>query len=140
MERPEVPAEHDPLHVYLVENSAIMVPFLIGLLDAEPGLRIVGHAGDASTAIREIDQLRPDVVVVDISLDDSSGFDVLKHFHARGAGAPLRIILSNLASLPYRQAARKLGVTLFFDKSTDIRAMLRLMHQLAEKKKRDPHG
>lgn len=129
-------AEADsPLTVYLVENSTIMVPFLTGLLNADPDVRIVGHASEAPAAIRDIEALRPDVVIVDVALDVGSGFDILKHLHAREASAPLRVVLSNLASGPYRTAARRLGVTMFLDKSTDIRAMVRLMHQLAADKK-----
>lgn len=128
-------ADDDPLNVYLVENSSIMAPFLSGLLDADPGVRVVGQAGDAPTAIRDIERLHPDVAIVDVALDLGSGFDVVKHFRNGGVGAPIWVILSNLASAPYREAARRLGVGLYLDKSTDIRAMLRLVHRLAMNKR-----
>lgn len=129
-------AEADgPLTIYLVENSPIMVPFLSGLLNVEPDIRIVGHAGEAPAAIQDIERLRPDVVIVDVALDVGSGFDVLKHCSAGDGVSPVRVILSNLTSRPYRTAARKLGVRVFLDKSTDIRAMVRFMRQLAVDKK-----
>jgi DNA-binding NarL/FixJ family response regulator len=45
------------------------------LLEAE-GLAVVGEAGDGSAALEAVRRIRPDVVVVDISLPDMDGFDL----------------------------------------------------------------
>jgi DNA-binding NarL/FixJ family response regulator len=46
------------------------------LLMEEAGYDVVGEAGDAASAIGEARRLRPDVVLLDIQLPDSNGFDV----------------------------------------------------------------
>jgi DNA-binding NarL/FixJ family response regulator len=46
------------------------------LLEAEPDLTVVGEAGSGLETIRLVDELRPEVLVLDLSLGDISGFEV----------------------------------------------------------------
>jgi len=50
------------------------------LEDFFPNIRVVGDAQNVSSAIECIANLQPDIVLLDIELDDGSGFDVLKAF------------------------------------------------------------
>jgi DNA-binding NarL/FixJ family response regulator len=57
------------------------------LLERE-GLTIAGVASTSAEALREVETLRPDVVLVDVSLGEESGFELTRHLvadHARGA-------------------------------------------------------
>jgi len=125
----EMPARR--LRVYLVEDSAILLSRLREALDVL-GVDIVGHADNAAIAIREIAELAPDAIVVDIALRRSNGFEVLKAFARDTAHhRPVAIVLSNYTSEPYRSAARRLGVEYYFDKSNDVLAMLDVVAALA---------
>jgi DNA-binding NarL/FixJ family response regulator len=118
------------LRVYLVEDSAIMSPVLRTLVEAT-GARIVGNSGSAGTAIEDIEVLRPDVVIIDIGLREGSGFDVMRAlFHANGTDGPARVVLTNHALEPYRKAAARWGAAHFFDKSSQIPEMLRILRRL----------
>ena len=118
------------LRVYLVEDSAIMSPVLRTLIEAT-GARIVGNSGAAGTAIEDIKVLRPDVVIVDIGLREGTGFDVLKAlFHAKDTEAPIRIVLTSHALEPLRKAAVRLKAAYFFDKSTQIPEMIRVLREM----------
>jgi two-component system, LytTR family, response regulator len=55
-------------------------------------LHVVGEAGSGSAAIRAVDELRPDVMLLDVELPDMSGFDVLRA--ARSEQGPLGIIVT----------------------------------------------
>jgi DNA-binding NarL/FixJ family response regulator len=114
------------LRVYLVENSAILLNLLTEMLQHMRGVSIVGHAASATTAISEISALVPDVVIVDIALQSGNGFDVLKTL-GPGGKRPVRIVLSNYASAPYRDLAKRLGVDYFFDKGSEIHQMFKLI-------------
>jgi two-component system, LytTR family, response regulator len=55
-------------------------------------LHVVGEAGSGSAAIKAVDELSPDVMLLDVELPDMSGFDVLRA--ARSGKGPLGIIVT----------------------------------------------
>ena len=109
--------------VYLVEDSPILAKLLVGLLEAEKDVVVVGQSDAASAATEDIVRLAPDVVIVDLHLRVGTGIDVLREISGTGV-APLCIVLSNHSSAPYRKAALEAGARYFFDKSTEIPLML----------------
>jgi DNA-binding NarL/FixJ family response regulator len=120
------------LSVYIVEDSPILLPLLKGLLDADPAIQVVGHADTAAAAIAAIRKLTPELVVVDLVLREGNGFEVLEAARASADGGPIAVVLTNHTTPAYREAAARLGVEHFFDKSTDISAMCRLVKELAD--------
>jgi DNA-binding NarL/FixJ family response regulator len=122
------------LRVYLVEDSTIMVGLLRDLLAIDPGIELVGGSTTARAAIRDIAALAPDVAIVDIALQDSSGFDVLKALARNPSDPqPVRIVLSNFATDRYRAEAARLGADHFFDKNGEILDLLRALTAIAER-------
>ena len=110
-----------------------MVGLLRDLLAIDPGIDLVGRSTNARTAIHDIAALAPDVAIVDIALEDSSGFDVLKALARNPADTqPVRIVLSNFATDRYRAEAKKLGADHFFDKSGEILDLLRTLTAIGE--------
>jgi DNA-binding NarL/FixJ family response regulator len=108
------------MQIFLVEDSAPVRARLSEMLGAIPGARLVGSAVNADDAIREILCLRPQVVVLDLSLaGGSSGFDVLRT--VRNAAPEIDFyMLSNFSADPYRQLAERLGARDFFDKTKEF--------------------
>jgi DNA-binding NarL/FixJ family response regulator len=64
--------------VYLVEDHPLMRESLGALLKQELDLVICGEADNAKRAQREILEKMPDLAILDISLNESSGFDLIK--------------------------------------------------------------
>ena len=60
------------------------------LLEGE-GFDVVGEAVDGASAVRAVEETAPDVVLLDIALPDSSGFDVA----ARLADRPAKVVLTS---------------------------------------------
>ena len=69
---------HHRKRVYLVEDHPLMRASLAALLKQELDLVICGEADNAKRAQREIIEKKPDLAILDISLNDSSGFDLIK--------------------------------------------------------------
>lgn len=105
--------------VFIVEDSDLLRERLERLITALPGTRVVGHADSAGEALAAIARERPDVVLLDLCLRESSGFDVLRALHEREPGIDV-YMLSNFASEPYRRHAERLGARDFFDKSSEF--------------------
>ena len=105
--------------VFLVEDSASIRERLVRLLESVPGAQVIGQAGDADEAIAAILAARPDVVLLDVQLEQSSGFDVLR---AVGKAAPAIafFILTNHPHEGYRENAMRLGARGFYDKSSEF--------------------
>ena len=116
--------------VFLVEDSASIRERLVRLFDAVPGTRVVGQASDADEAIAGILAARPDVVLLDVQLEQSSGFDVLRAVRSLEPGIAF-YMLSNFASEPYRRQAERLGALGFFDKSIDFNRLREILAQRA---------
>lgn len=92
------------------------------MLSAIPGAQTVGHAPTARAAIAGIEAAKPDVVVLDIQLEEGNGFDVMRA--ARASAPQLAFyVLTNFAHEGYRRMAEKLGARGFFDKSKEIAAL-----------------
>jgi DNA-binding NarL/FixJ family response regulator len=64
------------------------------------GLTVVGLASNGAEALRQAEELRPDVVLVDISLREESGFDVARKLveEHRSGGAPVILISTHSES------------------------------------------
>jgi CheY-like chemotaxis protein len=62
------------------------------------GARVVGTGGVASTsaeALRGVEQLRPDVTLVDVDLGEENGFELAERLHRNGRPAPSPVILTS---------------------------------------------
>jgi len=121
------------MEIFLVEDSSLVRARLADMLDTIPGAHVVGEAGQAQAAIRDILALRPDVVLLDINLAEGSGFDVLRAV-CRQAPEIDFYMLSNFAGDPYRQLAGRLGARGFFDKSKEFERVRDLIAQRAAAK------
>ena len=67
-----------PLRVVVVEDEAPQRRQIVGWLEADAQVALVGEASDGEGAVRLIDSTRPDVVLLDVSLPELSGLDVLQ--------------------------------------------------------------
>lgn len=61
------------LRIFIADDHAIVREGLRSLVDAQPGMRVVGEAGDGQGAFQGIVELCPDVAVMDISMPGWSG-------------------------------------------------------------------
>jgi CheY-like chemotaxis protein len=77
----------------IVDDNASFREEMRGLL-AEQGLDVVGGAGSAADAHRQIAELRPDVALIDIDLGGESGLDLARELgEQRGKGTVPHVIL-----------------------------------------------
>jgi DNA-binding NarL/FixJ family response regulator len=64
--------------VLLVDDHKIFREGLRSLLEKRPGIEIVGEAENAVTAMRMVDELSPDVVIMDIAMPDMNGIEATR--------------------------------------------------------------
>jgi len=64
--------------VFIVEDHPVFREGLVRMLGREKDLEICGEAGDYEKGIKGIQQLKPDLVLVDLELPGKSGLDLIK--------------------------------------------------------------
>jgi DNA-binding NarL/FixJ family response regulator len=64
------------------------------LLQAE-GFEVVGEAADGAEALRAVEELHPDVVLLDVQLPDIDGFDVAARLTRANSQAPAVVLTSS---------------------------------------------
>ena len=74
-----------PPTVLIVDDHARFRGFARRLLEAD-GFDIVGEAGDGASALAAVAALRPQVVLLDVLLPDTDGFEVAERIAESGAG------------------------------------------------------
>ena len=67
------------IRVCLVDDQTLVRQGIRSLLALDDGIEVVAEAGDGRQAVELIPQVRPDVVLMDLSLPDGSGYDLLEH-------------------------------------------------------------
>jgi DNA-binding NarL/FixJ family response regulator len=88
-------AAADPsIRVFLLDDHDLIRRGLRDLLEAEPDITVVGDAGRAADAIREIPELRPDVAILDLRLPDGTGVEVCRQVRAGPAAVACLILTS----------------------------------------------
>ena len=107
------------MDIFFVDASPQSRGRLKELVERLDAARVVGWSQSAPAAIAAILQKRPDVVLLDVKLEEGSGFDVLREIGRREPGIDC-YVLSNYASEPYRSYARRLGAAGYFDKTTEL--------------------
>ncbi len=87
--------------VLIVDDSRLFLEAARGLLEQE-GLRVVGVAATSVEALRQAQELQPEVVLVDIMLGDESGFELARRLagHHRDGG-PAVILISTLSEADF---------------------------------------
>jgi DNA-binding NarL/FixJ family response regulator len=76
------PADDGQIRVFLLDDHEIVRMGVRDLLEAEPGITVVGEAGTASSALARIPALRPDVAVLDVRLPDGDGVSVCREIRS----------------------------------------------------------
>jgi DNA-binding NarL/FixJ family response regulator len=94
--------------VFLVDDHPIVRQGLALLIDREADLCVCGEADGGSGVLQAIAELRPNIVVLDISLNGPDGIDILKTLRMREPALPV-LVLSMHDEVTYAERALRAG-------------------------------
>ncbi len=82
------------IRVLIADDHPLIREGLRGLLAAEPDLELVGEAADGSEAVEKTDQLRPDVILLDLLMPVKSGIEAMIEIKEKDPGARILVLTS----------------------------------------------
>ncbi|GAA3739375.1 response regulator transcription factor [Streptomyces tremellae] len=81
----------DPIRVLLVDDHQVVRRGLRTFLEIQDDIAVVGEAGDGDEGVARTEELRPDVVLMDIKMPGSDGIDALRKL--RELDNPARVLV-----------------------------------------------
>src|SRR5512135_2278063 len=94
--------------VLLVDDHAVVRFGIAQLINREPDLQVCGEEENASNALSAIAKLKPDLVIADISLKDSSGLELMRNIKAQYSRLPVLVVSAHEESV-YAELAFRAG-------------------------------
>jgi DNA-binding NarL/FixJ family response regulator len=105
------------INVVVVDDHAVVREGLKRIISANPGMAVTGEAGDGHDAMRVVKTTPCDVVLLDITMPNRNGLDVLKQLHAESPRLPV-LVLSMHAEDQYAIRVLRAGAAGYLTKES----------------------
>jgi DNA-binding NarL/FixJ family response regulator len=116
------------LRIILADDNSAILKAEEDILEND--FQIVCAINDSRSIVPKVSELRPDVVVLDISMDDLNGFDIAHQLRTRRCPSKI-IFLTVHEELEFIRSAFDAGVSGYVFKSrmnTDLRTAIKTVH------------
>ena len=120
----------NPIRVMVVDDSVVVRKIVTDVLSADPDIEVVGTAVNGKIAVAKLEQLKPDLVTMDIEMPEMNGIEAVRAIRAgTAAGAQPRPD----HHVQHADRARRLR-----DPGRAVRRRQRLRHQAGQRRQRRP--
>jgi signal transduction histidine kinase len=123
-----------PVRVLLADDHRIMRASLAGLLRNQAGIEVVGQAGDGQEVIEKAHALRPDVIVMDVTMPIIDGVEATRRLTAEMPGLAV-IALSMHEKEDMQRAMREAGAIRYLTKDGPPEMLVAAIRSSAAKKR-----
>jgi len=120
-----------PRTVFLVDDHPLVREWLTNLINRQRNLTVCGEAESGPQALQAIVALKPDVAIVDISLKDSSGIELIKHLKQSCPSVAV-LVLSMHEESHYAARALRAGARGYVMKRETTRKVIAAIRQVLE--------
>src|SRR5215212_822309 len=103
------PATRERKKVFIVDDHPMMREGLAQLSAQEKDLMVCGEADDAAAALEQIEKLKPDLALVDITLRSTNGIELIKDLRLRAPALSILVISMHDESLYAERVLRAGG-------------------------------
>jgi DNA-binding NarL/FixJ family response regulator len=119
--------------VLLVDDHILLRKGLRVLIDCEDGLSVVGEAGDGQEAIDRARELKPDIVVMDVSMPNLNGIDATRQILEESPETRV-LALSSYSSKPFVEKMLEVGASGYLLKQSSPEELVRAIRALLDGK------
>jgi DNA-binding NarL/FixJ family response regulator len=117
------PVSKAKARILLVDDHAVVRFGIAQLINRQDDLVVCGEEEDASRALSSITKLKPDLVIADISLRDSSGLELMRNIKAQYPGLPVLVVSIHDESI-YAEIAFRAGALGYLMKQEALEKIL----------------
>ena len=115
--------------IFLVDDHPLVREWLTNLIHQQPDLAVCGEAETGPQALQAILRLKPEVAIVDISLRDSSGIELIKDLKQSLPGTAV-LVLSMHEEVHYAERALRAGARGYIVKRESTRKVIAAVRQV----------
>jgi len=121
----------EEIRVFLADDHAVLRAGLRMLLNAEPDMVVAGEAGDVSQAGELLEELQPDVVLLDVSMPGVNGLEGLADLKRRSPSSRFLILTMHNDEQYLRRALSQgaAGYVLKHAANEDLLSAIRVVYQ-----------
>jgi two-component system invasion response regulator UvrY len=124
---------HPPVHVMLVDDHAVVRMGFRLLLEGATDLKVTAEAESGEEAVRRFPEVKPDVVVMDISMPGIGGLEAIDRILAREPQARI-LVLSAHEDVMHARRVLKAGAVGYLTKRSAAEALIQAIRQVAQGK------
>jgi DNA-binding NarL/FixJ family response regulator len=121
------------VRILIVDDHPLVRQGLIGLLSAERDFEICGEASGAEEARHLLAQVKPDVAIIDLTLKDGNGIELIKEFHAQATATKLLVLTMHDESL-FAERALRAGAVGYVSKHEASRTIIKAVRAVLDGK------
>ncbi|MFC5540672.1 MAG: response regulator transcription factor [Bacilli bacterium] len=118
------------IRIVIAEDQGMLLGALSSLLNMEDDMEVVGLAKNGEEAVRLVDELKPDICIMDIEMPVKTGLDAAEELN--GKTDCKIIILTTFARPGYFDRARKAGVRGYLLKDSPIEELVNAIRVIME--------
>ena len=119
------------VRVMLAEDNAAIRTGIRKLLNKAPDINVVGEVGNGLEAIRLIDHIHPDVLLLDIEMPVLNGIEVARQLRKKNIDIPI-LVLSAYTNLEYIRSMLDHGVSGYLVKDEAPEQIVAAVREVAE--------
>jgi two-component system response regulator NreC len=120
-----------PIRILVADDHGILRAGLCALLDAVPDLEVVGEAADGHEVLRRVEELRPDVVLLDIGMPGLDGIEVTRRLEKAALGVRILILTIHTDGEILQEAIRA-GASGYIVKMAASSDLVNAVHTVAQ--------
>lgn len=110
-------------NVFVIEDQPLLLQGIKAVIDAASDLCICGTVASGRDALDCIGGIQPHAVLLELSLGDCSGLELIKHFRARDFSPPI-LVLSHLDESVYAERTLKAGANGYLMKREPVSRLI----------------
>lgn len=125
--------KNNPYKIFIVDDHPVFCLGMSELINKESDLQVIGNEETAKTAMKVIEEQQPDLVIVDISLKDSDGLDLVQELSRHYEDLPV-LVLSMYDESLYAERAIQAGARGYIMKQEAIPVVVKAIRHVLDGK------
>lgn len=80
------------IHILVADDHTVVRRGLVEIIDGEPDMKVVAQAASGRSVLRELEETSPDLIILDITMPDGGGMEVLRQLQNSRPATPVLVL------------------------------------------------